>query len=80
MNTDDRAFPVSYKNIITGEMEANPGIRVRDHIAIKAMQGMLAHGYGDAMLSGAFSSYWDISEIPRFAYHLADEMIRESNK
>ena len=64
MKADDRCFPVSDGNAVY-----DPGLTVRDHIAIEAMKGMLCdfdHGH--------------ISKVAERAYKMADAMIEESEK
>ena len=55
----------------------NSGLTVRDHIAIEAMKGMLAHGF--STIDGQ-DSFYGFPEIPDQAYAMADRMIEASNK
>jgi hypothetical protein len=67
-DTGGFAFPTHFD----GKQAADHGMTVRDYFAAKAMQGLIASndaGAGDR-----------ISDIPAYAYLIADAMLAERSK
>ena len=50
---------------------SNEGMTLRDYFAAKAMQGILA---GPCSREGVISKEW--LDVPKFAYDIADEMLK----
>ena len=67
MSTNDGgpAYPVTQWNNDSASREIMGGMSLRDHFAGLAMQGMIACG-----------EEYDNAELGRFAYDIADAMIR----
>ena len=66
------AFPVAAQLGETpGETICNEGMTLRDYFAAKAMQGILA---GPCSREGVISKEW--LDVPKFAYDIADEMLK----
>jgi hypothetical protein len=67
MNTGGPAFPV--QSVYIEDQETNSrGMTLRDYFAAKAMQGLIASnddGAGDR-----------IDDVPRYAYLIADSMLK----
>ena len=62
-NEVEPAFPV-----VAHTSVASYGMSLRDYIAIKAMEGYIAHGYDNP------------TKVPIYAYEMADAMLKERDK
>jgi hypothetical protein len=72
--TGGPAFPhtVEYKGADCGGVVPHGGMTLRDYFAAKAMQGILADPNGNPSV--------DYANIAKYAYRLADEMLKARTK
>lgn len=74
MKRDESVFPIQ---TFEGGNDPIFGLTVRDYIAIKAMQGLLANNESDTSIKTIQDWHKHISKV---AYGYADAMIAESEK
>jgi len=79
MNEDDRAFALCGEapNYLTGELDNiyHGGLKVRDYVAIQAMNGMLASGEISLPDDADAADFFSVR-----AYLMADSMIKNSTR
>jgi hypothetical protein len=73
IQANDNIYPL-YKRDSPEQWTVTNGITKREHFAVMAMQGLIAHyGYGEAPVGNA-------QEISQWAIQLADALIHELNQ
>jgi hypothetical protein len=73
IQANDNIYPL-YKRDSPEQWTVTNGITKREHFAVMAMQGLIAHyGYGEAPVANA-------QEISQWAIQLADALIHELNQ
>ncbi len=70
MKEYDTIFP--YDRMMNGSIQHEHGLTVRDYIAIKAMQGILANP--------SLMGYYDFVGLAEQSYKISDAMIEQSEK
>lgn len=73
IQADDNIYPL-YKREVPEEWTVKDGMTKREHFAVMAMQGLVAHyGYGEAPVA-------DAEEMAQWAVKLADALIQALNR